>query len=329
MADQRALYARLGISPDADERLIKSAFRRQAREHHPDLNPGDAGAKERFILIAQAFEVLSDPKRRALYDEFGEASLVDGFDAEQARRAAKTSAAPAQPPWWSTATRETRPRSWRPAPTPRFEAHTIDGDEEDPFPPIFEELNDEDPFTGSVLDELLSTRGEDVTRAVELDFELAVTGGAITLVHEGASLTVRIPSGVEPQEVVRLEGQGRPSPDGGPAGDLHLVIEVKAHPWLKRVGLDLEATLPITIPEAILGARINLPTPHGLCVMTLPEGTDSGARLRLRQMGVRRGERQGDLFVTVLIQAPQRLDEDAQRAAELLAKSYPKPVRDF
>lgn len=327
MADQRALYARLGISQDADERLIKSAFRRQAREHHPDLNPGDAGAKERFILIAYAFEVLSDPARRALYDEFGERALVDGFDVELERRVAQA-AAPEQP-WWRTATREPK-RSWRPSTSPSFaQRHAAQREEEDPFPPVLDALNDEDPFTGSVLDELLSTRGEDVTRSVELDFELAVTGGAITLIHEGASLVVRIPSGIEPHESLLLEGHGAPSPDGGVAGDLHLIVEVREHPWLKRAGLDLEATLPITMPEAILGARINLPTPHGLCVMTLPEGTHSGARLRLRQMGVRRGERQGDLYVTVFIQAPQRLDEDTLRAAELLTKSYPKPVRDF
>lgn len=328
MADQRALYARLGISQDADERLIKSAFRRQAREHHPDLNPGDAGAKERFILIAYAFEVLSDPARRALYDEFGERALVDGFDVELERRVAQAAAPPEQP-WWRTATREPK-RSWRPSAAPSFvQRQAAQQEEEDPFPPVLEELNDEDPFTGSVLDELLSTRGEDVTRTIELDFELAITGGAITLIHDGASLVVRIPSGVEPHESLLLEGYGAPSPDGGVAGDLHLIVEVRDHPWLKRAGLDLEATLPITMPEAILGARINLPTPHGLCVMTLPEGTHSGARLRLRQMGVRRGERQGDLYVTVFIQAPQRLDEDAQRAAELLAKGYPKPVRDF
>lgn len=307
------LYKRLGVEVSASYDEIKRAYRRLARQYHPDFNPADPQAHERFILIAQAFEVLSQPDRRALYDEFGAASLADGFDPQAARRP--------QP-------RYKQPWSWqRPAPRQSTDDQSRDGSLSDPFVSVMDELAKDDPFAQSAFVE--TTRGADVTREIAVELELIATGGAVTLDDPfgGSPLVVRIPAGAQDGEQLCLEGMGQPSPDGGPAGDLRLNVRVLPHAWLRRVGLNLEADLPITMTEAILGARIELQTPHGPCTMTLPEGTHSGARLRLRQLGISYQGERGDMYLVVQIKAPDVLDERVKQAALALEDAYLSPVR--
>lgn len=311
------LYDILGVSPDADVKAIKSAFRKMARVHHPDLNPDDPTASERFIEIAAAFEILSDPDRRALYDEFGLESLSEDFDPIRARWDKRTRESPREPeePWSARFKRE-------------FDANNSS------FRSTFESvLKDFNPFKNSNVDhfyeDVFVEPGEDRRSDIEIDFLTSVRGGAVSFeTSRHGSLTVRIPPGVAPDEVLLVAGEGEPSahPSGAP-GDLLLTVKIRDDKRWSRDGLNLEFELPVTIPEAILGARVTIPTPHGDCVMTLPEGIHSGAKLRLRQMGVHREEEKGDLHVIVKVCSPDLIDDRVRELARELERAYQKDVR--
>ncbi len=301
MADT-ALYDLLGVPPGADARALKDAFRRLARLHHPDLNPGDATASERFIAISAAFEILQDSAKRALYDEFGQEGLQEGFDpiVERLRRRAAKRAASS------------------------FYDDT-------PFESVFQEaVHERSPFQTDHFNHDASAyaRGADRTHTLEVTLDLAVTGGAASFAMGEQALALRIPAGVEDGEQVVVPGAGHPSPHAkGEPGDLRVTVRILPHAHLSRDGLDLSLRLPVTIPEALLGAKIQLPTPHGECTMTLPEGVHSGARLRLRQMGIKREARQGDLYVVIEVRAPDHLTRAVREAAEALKVGYTTDVR--
>ena len=318
----RDLYDILGVEPDVSTRAIKSAFRKKARAHHPDVNPGDEGAKERFIEIATAFEILSDPRRRRLYDEFGEESLEEGFDPDRARwrRRHQPRAEPerAEHDSWSS----------------RFK-RAYESSEGSSFGETFEQaFRDFNPFADSshvddLYESVFREPGEDLHETLEVDLMTALAGGLVTLERPaGATLTVRIPEGVEDGEVLKIEGEGEPSEYGGEPGNMWLTIKIQDHDLYERDDLDLTMTLPVTIPEVVLGAQVPVPTPHGQILMTLPEGIHGGARLRLRQMGVRRGDERGDLYVVLQIRAPTYIDEQLREAARALERGYQEDVRE-
>jgi DnaJ-class molecular chaperone len=303
-------YVLLGVARDADERTIKSAFRRLARQYHPDLNPGDAQAHARFIEVSEAFEVLSDAARRARYDEFGHVGLEDGFDVECARRAARRAAQDHS----------------RARPNSEFEDARKAGFES-VFGDAFRAYN---PFRADFFKEPVkqAKRGDDLHETLELDLLTAVRGGALPIERGRATLVVRLPPNVADGYKLVVAGEGRPSPDpAGQAGDLHLTVRVKEHPYLSREGLDLLLVMPITMTEALLGAKISVPTPHGDCLVTLPEGVHAGARLRLKEMGARVGEERGDFYVIVEIRSPTRIDQAVRDAAEVIARGYQGDVR--
>ena len=319
------LYALLGVTPQADARALKSAYRRQARQHHPDLNPRDAQAHARFVQITAAFEILSDPSRRARYDEFGLAGLEEGFDEAAARAAAssKPSSTPYAKPAAGPAQASGQADAWS--------VDQVDGSGLDPFAPVFDHLRDEDPFVHSVFGErpvAQSARGADLRRVLEVPLELSVTGGAMTI-QAGSpapaqALVVRVPAGVEDGEELVIAGHGeRPLVRGGQPGDLRLLVKLSPHAWLRRVGLELEAELSLTLPELLLGARVAVRSPHGERTVVVPAGTTPGARLRLAGQGVRRGERVGDLWLITRLVLPQgELDERARQALQTLAQAY-------
>ena len=328
----RSLYDILGVDERADERVLKRAFRRMARAHHPDLNPDDAHATERFIELAVAFEVLSDPPRRALYDEFGAESLSERFDPvrarwargeqERSRPGAASSAtwrAEAQEPWSARFKREyDRDRS-------SFKS-VFDKAFRDFNPFASSGLRDEERFKREVFIE----PGEDVRAEIALTLLESLLGGPRTLDHhDGSTLTVNLPAGVCEGEVLVIAGEGKRSEHGrGEPGDLLLTVRVSEQgEQLKREGRDLTLELPVTVPEALLGAKIEVPTPHGACTMTLPAGVSSGATLRLRSMGLERDGERGDLFVRVKIISPAHLSQSQREAAATLAKAYSGSVR--
>lgn len=319
------LYDILGVPKDADDRAIKSAFRRMARLHHPDLNPGDERAQERFIELAAAFELLSDPTSRELYDEFGLESLREDFDPIRARWERRRNEDPFEHHTSDAARKQDE--TW----AERFRREFTT--QKDGFRSTFErafdgfnnpfETSDETPF-----EEAFVEPGEDRREDIEIDLMTAIGGGAVTFTTlEGATLTIRIPEGIEDGEVLLVAGEGEPSLKGGKAGDLWLTVRITLDDLFERDGLDLSIKIPVTIAEAILGARVEVPTPHGSCMMNLPESVNSGTKLRLREMGVHRGDKKGDLYVIIEIKAPTFLDEEIKEAARTLSKGYTSDVR--
>ena len=313
------LYAALGVAREANAQAIRKAYRKLARQYHPDVNPGDAAAEERFKQISRAYAVLSDPEKRRNYDEFGQISLDSGFDAEAARRAQASFGA-----------------RFGGAGSGGFGGGSAEdfsfGDLDDMFGRIFTRRG------GGASRPPRPQRGPNLETEIELDFLEAARGGEhrISLARTAADgsakqerLTIRIPPGVADGGRIRLAGKGGESRSGGPPGDLHLSVRVRPHPVLRREGRDLHVEVPISVSEAVLGARIEVPTLEGRASVTVPEGTDSGRKLRLRGKGIPdpKGGSPGDLLVTVQIRVPRELDAQARAKFEELAELDPPDLR--
>jgi curved DNA-binding protein len=313
--EKRDLYAALGVSRDAEEDTIRKAYRKLARRYHPDVNPGDEPAEERFKAIAEAYSVLSDPERRASYDEFGEIALEAGFDADQARRAREAFGA-------------------------RFGGGGVGGPGgKESF--HFGGLEDlfGDLFSRRGWSEVpRERRGADLEAEIELNFMDAVRGGErrLKLMRPRAdgsvspeTITVRIPPGVSDGGTIRLRGKGGEGMGGGPAGDLRARVRVRPHPVFRREGRDVYFDLPVTVREATLGAQVPVPTLDGRVTLRVPAGTDSGARLRLLGKGVPdpAGGPAGDLYAVVQIRVPRDLPPEVEAGLEALAAHEPTDLR--
>jgi DnaJ-class molecular chaperone len=307
------------VAKDADADAIRKAYRKLARQYHPDVNPGDQAAEDRFKEISEAYAVLSEPDKRRNYDEFGEVSLEGGFDADAARRAREAFGA-------------------------RFGAGEPEG--AGPFGG-FEGFGGQ-TFEFGDLDDLLGRlhrrrgagglRGGDVHAILELDFLEAARGGekrvTIAVPDERGqprteTITVRIPAGVADGGSIRLPGKGAPGLAGGPPGDLFAEIHVRPHPVFRREGRDLVVEVPVTVTEAVRGARVEVPTLEGRATVTVPPGTDAGRKLRLRGKGVPDpgGGAPGDLYVIVRIVVPKGLDGAARAALDALERFEPADPR--
>jgi curved DNA-binding protein len=297
--EERDLYADLGVKRSATGEEIRSAYRKLARQHHPDLNPNDKRAEERFKRISLAYDVLSDEEKRRRYDEFGMAGLAPGFDPDQARAYRR----------WAEGARR----------SPFSERFTGEVDVEDLLADLF---GGERP--GAFGSAEFGARGEraargaDVEADLEVDFLDAVRGGEVRLQLQGETLRVRIPPGSDDGARIRLAGKGRKGRRGGRAGDLYLRLRVRPHPFFERRGDDLHLELPVSVPEARLGAKVEVPTPDGPVTMTVPPRSRSGQTLRVREKGVpRRGRGRGDLLVQLVVELPEsddpKLDELVRR----------------
>lgn len=313
---ERDLYDVLGVSRTASPDDLKKAYRRLAKKYHPDVNPGDKAAEEKFKEVTAAAEVLQDAKRRALYDEFGADSLRSGFDPAQAEQY----------------------RQWRrQAAAGRGAPHDF-GD--------FQEVRvgDYGSFDfGSIFEDLFGGRAAGRGRAraaagpqqgahaeaeLTVDLRDAVLGAERDIRLDGKTLRVKIPKGVDDGSSIRLSGQGAPGRGGGRHGDLYLRVKLREHPWVKRDGKDLSLDLPVTVPEAALGAEVTLPTFEGPVRLRVPAGAQSGMRLRLRDKGLPdlRGGARGDLYAVVKIVLPPHSAalEKAVRPLEGLYKADPR-----
>lgn len=314
-------YEALGVAKDAPIEEIKKVYRRLARETHPDLNPGDAAAEARFKEVSTAYDVLSDEEKRRAYDEFGEVSLEAGFDADRAR-----------------AERE------------RFEARfgsPDDGGFGDGF--AFGGLDDllrgfggaggggrgRGARQGGFGGMRFQMAGPDIEASMSLGFLEAIRGGEkrLSIARPRAdgspieeSITVRIPAGVTDGGKLRIPGKGGEGVEGGPAGDLWIRVRVEPHPVFRVEGRDLEFDLPIGVAEAVAGARVEVPTLDGRATLTIPPGTSSHARLRLRGQGVPASGSQsaGDLYARVKIVVPKDVDDEAREALERIEQDDPR-----
>ncbi|PTL77336.1 molecular chaperone DnaJ [Vitiosangium sp. GDMCC 1.1324] len=386
MADD--YYQILGVSRTASADEIKKAFRKLARKYHPDVNPGDKAAEEKFKQLNSAFEVLSDERKRKLYDEFGDEAAQFGFDEKKAEqyRAYKAAQAAGGRPFGGG-------------------GGGADFDLGDIFGDIFSRAGG---GGGVDVDELFGragrggrtagpTPGEDITARLTLSFNEALTGtersislqrpgrcqrcqgsgqvgtpttcatcggtgkvrrgGGILgmassgtcptcrgtgraappcpscqgtgVLEETARLTVKIPAGVQTGSKVRLAGQGAAGTLGGPPGDLYIETIVQEHPLVRREGDDLYMDLPVTVTEAMLGAEVRVPTFQGEVTVKVPEGSQSGRRMRLKGRGspALKGGPPGDLYLTLQVKVPEQPTHEARQAAETLARAYQADVR--
>ncbi|HVK66495.1 MAG TPA: DnaJ C-terminal domain-containing protein [Polyangium sp.] len=304
----RDLYTVLGVARDADEDTIKKAFRKLAVQYHPDKAPGKAN-EAKFKEINRANEVLSDKQKRALYDEFGEDSLQQGFDAERARFVRQYGGG--------------RGRGGAPggAGGVPFNVEEIfgggGGGGSGDFGDLFGNIGDmfgRGRGGGARGGARAARKGQDVESEVTIEFVSAVKGTTVQLQREGEEpMTVRIPAGANEGSRIRVPGQGAPGMGGGPPGDLLLTIHVTPHPLFKREGDDLRLDVPVSIGEAYFGGKIKVPTPDGEVTLKIPAHTQSGQVLRLKGKGVaRKGKEPGDLYVRFEIHI--RTEEDPRLA---------------
>jgi curved DNA-binding protein len=307
MADED-LYAVLGVSKTAEADAVKKAYRKLAGKLHPDKNPGNQTAEARFKQVNHAYDVLGDAQKRKLYDEFGEEGLREGFDAERAR--AYRGWASRQPPGGRNGF----------AGAQGFDPEELFGSAGGGagFSDLFGDL------MGRSRRSRGPTRGPDLESEITIDFASAVRGATLDLRPQGqlgTPVTVRIPAGAAEGSRVRIPGQGGPSPNTGPRGDLVLTVHVTPHPHFRREGDDLHLDLPITLAEAHHGAKVPVPTPEVSVNLKVPEGTQSGQVVRLRGKGVaRKGRPAGDLYVHFLIQVPASRSQEVSKLVDELAK---------
>jgi DnaJ-class molecular chaperone len=294
-------YEVLGVPKSADAKEIKKAYRKLARTLHPDLRPGDKAAEERFKEVASAYDFLSDAEKKAAYDR-GE---IDASGAPRAERRFYRDYAEAGPGG----------------------ARYADPNE------FFYDLGGADIFADlfrSARRDARKMRGADLQQQVEVDFLDAVNGAQRELLlPDGRRLKVTIPPGTVDGQTLRLKGQGAASPDGSPSGDLHLEIKVRPHPQFTRKGNDIYAELPITLGEAVLGGRIEVPTVDGTVSMTVPKGSNTGTRLRIRGKGAPPpgGGPRGDHYVTLKAVLPPTPDAELARFVEEWSPKHPYRVR--
>lgn len=320
----RDYYEVLDLSKNATEAEIKKAYRKLARKHHPDVNPGDNSAEDKFKEMSEAYEVLSDPEKRKRYDQLGQN--------------------------WKAGADFTPPPGWEGARVAYGDAGDIfgSGSGSGGFSDFFETM-----FGGGRAERAgrgFRMRGQDVEAEIQLTLEDAHRGttrsislrvtevcptckgtgmkedkvcptcGGAGAVSRPKSLEVKIPAGVREGSVIRLAGEGEPGAGGGPPGDLLLHVRLQPHPLFAIVGDDLQIELPVAPWEAALGAKVSVPTLEGSVDMTIPPGTQAGKRLRLRGQGLnRRRDGRGDQYVKLKIVIPTKMTSKEKELFETLA----------
>jgi curved DNA-binding protein len=289
-------YAVLGVKKDAPADEIKKAYRKLALKHHPDKNPGDTKSEEKFKEITEAYAVLSDPEKKRQYDQFGEAGFHQRFSQEDIYRNFNAGDI--------------------------FREFGLGGD--DIFGHLFGGGGRRNPFGGTPRTRVL--KGQDFVMKLSIPFRQAILGGErrIDFRREGQveQLQVRIPSGVEPGQRLRIPGKGGISPSGGATGDLFLDLEVDSDSVFSREGDNLYVRLEIPFSGACLGTSVDVPTLDGPRRVKVPPGIASGGKIRLAEFGVpQHNKAKGDLYVTIDIDIPKQLTEKQKDLLEKLKKT--------
>lgn len=289
-------YSILGVAKTASEDDIRKAYRALAKKYHPDLNPGDSAAEDKFKEISAAYKLLGDAEQRRRYDR-GE---IDASGAEKPREG--------------------------------FYRHYAEAETGHPYRSEagFEDLGDifSDLFgarggargpgsgPGSGPGREARMRGGDMRYELTVDFLEAVNGARkrVTM-PDGQTLDVTIPEGLRDRQMLRLKGKGQPGFNGGPPGDAYVAVHVRPHPLFERRDSDIHMELPVTIYEAALGAKVAVPTPTGSVSMAIPKGANTGTTLRLKAKGVPDAAmgRRGDQYVKLKVVMPDTIDPDLER----------------
>lgn len=326
MAAARDYYKILGVSKNASKEDIKKAYRSLARKYHPDLNPDDKMAEEKFKELQEAHEVLSDEEKRKTYDMFGSAEFRPGGQT-----------------------------TWRRAGDPGGSSYQYTYSSKDfpGFEDIFKDIFGfrGDPRarrgtgrgTGGAFRDIFSyasrekpTKGKDLEYQIEIDFNTAIKGGVrdISISRQKLNnvitekLSVKIPAGVATGSKIRVQGKGE-SGGRGDKGDLYLRIKVKPHPIFKRKQDDIYLELPITYYEAALGKQVDIPTIDGTAKVSIPSGVQNGTKLRLKGKGVQnvKTKARGNQYVEIKIVMPDNIKESDKEIFEKLAESNPYDPR--
>lgn len=300
-------YETLGVSKSASADEIKKAYRKLSRQYHPDVKPGDKAAEAKFKEVQQAYDVVGDADKRKKYDQFGPAfdqagGPGGGFN-------------------------------WQGGPG---------GGAQFDFADLFGQggIDLGDIFGGGAFGRGgpkgrgRSRKGQDVQATIQVPFTVAAQGGehavTMTVGDRSERLTVKIPAGVDNGSVIRLGGQGQPGVGSGAAGDLLVTIQVAPHPYFRREGNNLLVDIPVTITEAALGAKVDVPTlSDGIVSMSIPAGSASGMKLRLRGKGVvdLKTKERGDQYAVLKIVTPKQLDEASQELLRKFAEKNPQDPR--
>src|SRR5688572_10993056 len=288
------LYSVLGVAKTASAGDITKAYRKLAKKLHPDLNPGDKSAEERFKRITAAYDIVGDEEKRGRYDR-GEID-ASGQETPQRRYYREYAGGEEGARYRSTA------------------GYEDIGAFSDLFGDLFGERGGARAGAGG---RRFSMRGQDAQYRLDVDFLDAVNGTKtrITL-PDGGTLDVAIPPGVTDGQVLRLRGKGTPGLGEGEAGDALIEISVKSHPVFKRECDDIVVEVPITFDEAVLGGKVEVPTIGGRVSVTVPAGANTGQTLRLKGRGIKSKGRSGDQLVKLSVVLPERIDEDLKSFAE-------------
>jgi DnaJ-class molecular chaperone len=273
-------YAILGVGRSASAEEIRKAYRRLAKKLHPDVNPGNREAEMQFKDLSAAYDLLSDPEKRARFDR-GE---IDATGTERPQR-----------PFYRDFAADAGPHRY---------ANSAG----------FADFADADDILSELFGRTGRARGTDTRYRLAIGLLDAIKGGTKRLtLPDGSNLDVAIPPGTRDGQVLRLRGKGRPGPGSGPPGDALIEIEVQPHRYFTRRGDDVYLDLPISLAEAVLGARIAVPTPDGPVTMTVPRGANTGTALRLKGKGVpRRDGSRGDEYVTLKVMLPEPPDPELE-----------------
>jgi DnaJ-class molecular chaperone len=296
-------YEVLGVTREASEDEIRRAYRKLAKRHHPDLNPGNKQAEASFKEIAAAYDLLSDKEKRARYDR-GE---IDETGAERPQRAHA---------WYRDFAEG--------APGARY--HAAEGVEPEDLDDILAMFGGAARRGGG---RTFRMRGQDLQFSLTVDFLDAANGARRRLeLAPDKSLEVSIPAGIRDGQVLRLQGQGAPGIGGGPPGDALIEIRVAAHPFFRREGDDIHVDLPVTLGEAVLGGKVTVPTVTGAVAMTIPPRSNTGRVMRLKGKGLARTDGQhGDQYVTLKVVLPEQADEELATFLRDWAPKHPYDPR--
>ncbi len=303
-------YAVLGVKKNASADELRKAYKKLSRENHPDRKPNDAAASEKFKQVQEAWDVLGDAQKRQQYDQFGSAFGPNGPQFQQGQRRGGAGPVDFQKMFGGNV------------------------DLSDLLGGMFGGGAGGSPFGQQAERRGRAAQGANIEAEIEIPFVVAAEGGTQDLQLDRAGkherLSMKIPPGVSTGSVIRLAGQGQVGRSGGPAGDLLVTIKVAPHSYFRREGTDLLIDVPITVSEAALGTKVEIPTlAEGPMVVTIPAGTSSGAKLRLRGKGVpdQKTRVRGDLYVVLKLVLPPKLDATARSLFEQIAAAAPYDPR--
>jgi DnaJ-class molecular chaperone len=297
-------YVELGVARGAGQEEIRKAFRKLAKELHPDKNPGDKASEERFKRVSAAFDILGDPEKKAKFDR-GE---IDADGRETMRNPFGGGGSP-----FGGAGRGGFGGGGG------FEG----ADFEDILGEVFGARG------GGFRPGGFSQKGQDMRARVEIDLEDAIRGATKRIAFsDGRTLDVTIPKGAAEGQVLRLKGQGHAG-RSGQRGDALVELTIRPHPLYRLQGSDLHMDLPVSVPDAVLGAKVDAPTPDGVVSLTVPKGSNSGALLRLKGRGaVEAGSgRRGDLFARLIVTLPEAPDPELEKFAQAWRDKRPYAPR--